>query len=210
MYAAKNLHLKTTRNLALHLDNPKEGIRKAFEETNAWILNQNFKSGSTAVICYIKDQHLFCANIGDSHCLLGCTGKNYYKLTTDHKPSVPSEKERIEGLGGKVYKKLGISRVNGILTVSRAFGDIDLYPYVSSEPSIQVLEIEEEHNFLLLASDGLWDAISSKQAIEIVFEKAKTESNVAEYLANMAYSLGSQDNISVVVVFLKSIDEWDA
>lgn len=161
------------------------------------------------MICYIKDQHLYCANIGDSHCVLGCKGNNYYRLTTDHKPSIPSEKERIENMGGKVYKKLGIARVNGILTVSRAFGDIELYPYISSEPSIQMIEVSDEYNFLILASDGLWDALSSKNAVEVVYKKAKSETNIAQHLANMAYNLGSQDNISVIVVFLKNIEEWD-
>ena len=43
-------------------------------------------------------------------------------------------------------------------------------PYVSSEPDIQVFDLTPSDRYLVLASDGLWDEISRKQAAEIATE----------------------------------------
>lgn len=62
---------------------------------------------------------LHVANVGDCRAVL-CRGGNAVVLTTDHTPSVPSEAARVEAAGGFVSR----GRVNGILGVSRSFGDI--------------------------------------------------------------------------------------
>jgi serine/threonine protein phosphatase PrpC len=35
-------------------------------------------------------------------------------------------------------------------------------------PEIQSITLQQEHEFLILASDGLWDVISSKEAVAYV------------------------------------------
>ncbi|CAM9984539.1 unnamed protein product, partial [Sphacelaria rigidula] len=62
---------------------------------------------------------LHVANVGDCRAVL-CRGGKAQAITLDHKPSVPSEAARIEAAGGFV----SCGRVNGILGVSRSFGDI--------------------------------------------------------------------------------------
>lgn len=63
-------------------------------------------SGSTAVACLLQDGVLYCANSGDSRAILGVQTDNgdftFKKLSTDHKPDLPAEKERIERSGGRV------------------------------------------------------------------------------------------------------------
>ena len=58
------------------------------------------------------------ANVGDSRCILCRSGKAL-DLSFDHKPETDSERERIEGAGGKVTDD---GRVNGGLNLSRALG----------------------------------------------------------------------------------------
>lgn len=42
-------------------------------------------------------------------------------------------------------------------------------PYVTAEPSISTKKIDPKHNdFVILASDGLWDHITSEQAVRLV------------------------------------------
>ena len=77
-------------------------------------------------------------------------------MSDDHKPNRADETKRINELGGKVTRKniftinpinglmepSGISRVEGILAVSRAIGDIRLHPYVTCEPEFKEKEIK--------------------------------------------------------------------
>ncbi|CAN6998002.1 unnamed protein product [Brassica rapa subsp. trilocularis] len=59
-------------------------------------------------------------------------------------------------------------RVLGVLATSRAIGDNYLKPYVSSEPEVTVTERIEEDEFMILASDGLWDVVTNDAACATV------------------------------------------
>ncbi|XVF19189.1 hypothetical protein REPUB_Repub11eG0088900 [Reevesia pubescens] len=52
--------------------------------------------------------------------------------------------------------------------VSRAFGDRLLKQYVVADPEIQEEKIDSSLEFLILASDGLWDVISNELSQEVV------------------------------------------
>ena len=49
-----------------------------------------------------------------------------------------------------------VPRVDGQLAVARAFGDKSLKKHVTSEPDIAVQTIDDDVEFLILASDGVW------------------------------------------------------
>lgn len=49
-----------------------------------------------------------------------------------------------------------VPRVDGQLAVARAFGDRSLKKHLSSDPDITDEIIDENVDFLILASDGLW------------------------------------------------------
>lgn len=66
------------------------------------------KSGTTAVCAFISPKGLFIANCGDSRAVL-CRNGNPAFSTQDHKPGLPSERDRIVKAGGSVM----IQRVNG-------------------------------------------------------------------------------------------------
>lgn len=202
VYAAKNLFLKIGRNFSLNASEPLKSITSAFEETNAWMMQQRMNSGSTAAVSFAVGSTLYTANVGDTRVVLGWKDRKAVRLSFDHKPSVTTEKERIERLGGEVTKKYGVARVNGVLGVSRAFGDCKLVPYVSAVPHVNILELTDETMFLIIACDGLWDEFTDQEAVNLVFDKSATVQNMGEYLSNMAIMRGSQDNVSVVVVYL--------
>ena len=85
-------------------------------------------------------------------------------LTIDHKPSVPSEKKRIIAAGGKVHSnsKTALLRVNGKLAISRTFGDRDFKQFgVTAEPDITRRELHEGDEYVILATDGVWDSLSN-------------------------------------------------
>ncbi|TVU47608.1 hypothetical protein EJB05_07214 [Eragrostis curvula] len=123
--------------------------------------------GSTAVVAVVGPRHLVVANCGDSRAVL-CSGGVAIPLSSDHKPDRPDELERIHAAGGRVIFWDG-ARVFGMLAMSRAIGDSYLKPYVISDPEVRVVERKDgEDEFLILASDGLWDVVSNEVACNVV------------------------------------------
>ncbi|CAH2038666.1 unnamed protein product [Thlaspi arvense] len=122
--------------------------------------------GSTAVVSVITPEKIIVANCGDSRAVLFRNGKAV-PLSTDHKPDRPDELDRIQEAGGRVIYWDG-PRVLGVLAMSRAIGDNYLKPYVSSEPEVTVTDRTEEDEFLILASDGLWDVVTNEAACAMV------------------------------------------
>ena len=114
-----------------------------------------------AYVTYRNNAPRLCvANIGDSRAVLS---RNHcaVALSTDHKPDLPAERNRIEKAGG--YVKEG--RVNGSLGLSRSFGDFEFKhfserPYeeqaVVSLPEVVEIERSPDDIFVLLGCDGVW------------------------------------------------------
>ncbi|KAJ1297792.1 hypothetical protein BS78_01G404500 [Paspalum vaginatum] len=123
--------------------------------------------GSTAVVAVVGPRHLVVANCGDSRAVL-CSGGAAIPLSADHKPDRPDELERIHAAGGRVIFWDG-ARVFGMLAMSRAIGDSYLKPFVIADPEVRVVERKDgEDEFLILASDGLWDVVSNEVACKVV------------------------------------------
>ena len=76
-------------------------------------------------------------NIGDSRSVL-CSGQKVAFATSDHKPTNPDERARIEQAGGHVTQ----GRVNGQLAVSRALGDFELKNRDDLDPTKQLVSPE--------------------------------------------------------------------
>lgn len=178
--------------------------------------------GSTAVVALVCSSHIIVANCGDSRAVL-CRGKEAIPLSTDHKPNREDEYARIEASGGKVFEWNG-HRVFGVLAMSRSIGDRYLKPSIIPEPEVMFVPRAREDEFLIMASDGLWDVMTNEEACEVArkrlliwHKKNGTQpianrglgvdpaaQSAAEYLSNLALQKGSEDNISVIVVDLKS------
>ncbi|KAK3137950.1 hypothetical protein QOZ80_5AG0362490 [Eleusine coracana subsp. coracana] len=173
--------------------------------------------GSTAVVAVVGHRRIVVANCGDSRAVLS-RGGVAVPLSTDHKPDRPDERERVEAAGGRVINWNGY-RVLGVLATSRSIGDYYLKPFVSAEPEVTVMERTDQDEFLILASDGLWDVVSNEVACKIARNclngraasmfpetvSGRTAADAAALLTELAISRGSKDNISVVVVELRRL-----
>ena len=143
----------------------------------------NGMQGSTALVGYFEKKSIFgtyectIAWLGDSRAVVQDKLNNGVLFETeDHIPGNESEKERIEKAGGEVTEVDGISRVDG-LSVSRAFGNKDLNrKLITQTPDIQRLTLTSEDGFVIFASDGIWNKISSKEAIDIVIDAMQKSS----------------------------------
>ncbi|KAL1561187.1 protein-serine/threonine phosphatase [Salvia divinorum] len=198
-YLKKNLFT----NLGRHPDfikDTKLAIVEAFKQTDTEYLNeekgQQKDAGSTASTAVLVQDKIFVANVGDSRVVASRAG-SAIPLSIDHKPDRTDERERIEKAGGFIVWA-GTWRVGGVLAVSRAFGDKLLRPYVVAEPEIQEEKIDGI-DFLIIASDGLWNVLSNKDAVNIVQGIPDAEA-ASRKLVEEAYGKGSSDNITCLVV----------
>ncbi|CDK28390.1 unnamed protein product [Kuraishia capsulata CBS 1993] len=94
-------------------------FKSAFMVCDNELYNKGIRSGSTAVVAIMIDGYLVVANVGDSRCILSCDKGAPKMLSFDHKPKNFGELLRIRNDGGYVTD----NRVNGVLALSRAFGD---------------------------------------------------------------------------------------
>jgi serine/threonine protein phosphatase PrpC len=162
--------------------------------------------GSTACVAIetfnTKKKLLWIVNVGDSRAVLCNKNGEPKQLSVDHKPNLPEEKKRIEQLGGIVKFDGSDWRIKS-LAVSRAFGDLDCCPYVTHLPNIYKYKIDPKDKFLIIACDGLWDALSNQNAIEFIrdLQFKNFTGNYAKELANYALEKGSFDNITAIIYF---------
>ncbi|KAJ4700844.1 putative Protein phosphatase 2c [Melia azedarach] len=191
------------KNLSSHPDfinDTKTAIVEVFRQTDEAFLDedkgQQKDAGSTASTAVLLGDRLLVANVGDSRVVASRAG-SAIPLSIDHKPDRSDERQRIEEAGGFVIWA-GTWRVGGVLAVSRAFGDKLLKPYVVAEPEIQEEEIDGV-DFIIIASDGLWNVISNKDAVAMVQDLTDAEA-ASRKLIGEAFARGSSDNITCVIV----------
>ncbi|KAG9275083.1 protein phosphatase 1G [Astyanax mexicanus] len=151
-------------------------------------------SGTTAVVALIRGKQLIVANAGDSRCVVSERGKAV-DMSYDHKPEDELELTRIKNAGGKVTMD---GRVNGGLNLSRAIGDHfykrnkALPPeeqMISALPDVKVLTLNEEHEFMVVACDGIWNVMSSQEVVDFVNERLKTDGSENRALSSIIEEL---------------------
>lgn len=223
---SSNSTSSTVPSIKSHISSIRGALKRIERES---MRHDHFEyQGSTAVVVLVHvgdngERTLVSANIGDSRAIL-CRGRKAINLTRDHKPSDEREKARIRSMGEDVqWDPYGeIYRVKD-LSLSRAIGDRFAKPVVSSEAEIECFPIDEENDeFFLLGSDGLWDVMTSQEVVDFVHEmlecptqSVKTKKGkivltpefrrrkMARFVAHEALERGSADNVCVILVWLK-------
>ena len=191
------------------LDLPSRALVRCFRSLDASFQNANpgCNAGATALACLVCGSRVYVANCGDCRCVVG-GAFGARDLSRDHTTSCARERARIEaaeGGRGALSFQVDSWRIGRCgLQVTRSIGDADVKPLgVTSDPEITVHDLGDGDDFLCLASDGLWDVVSSDEVAGMVRDTVKNPSMVAQRLGLEAASRGSGDNISVLVAFTK-------
>jgi len=179
---------------------PLEYLRQLFANVQRSIEEAEigFIEGATAVISLIIGDEVYVANVGDSRAVIS-KGGSASRVSYDHKPDDPIEENRIRKLGGFINED---NRVNGVLALSRAFGDTALKGFVIAEPFLSSFRIGSDTEFLILACDGVWDVLSDQDAVDLVASHIHQHGpeRSAGLLRDYAFMYGSMDNISALVI----------
>ncbi|CAL9117692.1 protein phosphatase 2C 59 [Musa troglodytarum] len=199
-YVKQNLFSNLIRHPKF-LSDTKSAIADTYNHTDSEFLksenNQNHDAGSTASTAVLVGDRLLVANVGDSRAVV-CKGGKAIAVSRDHKPDQTDERQRIEEAGGFVMWA-GTWRVGGVLAVSRAFGDRLLKQFVVVDPEIWEEVIDSSLEFLILASDGLWDVVTNEEAVAMI-QSMEDPEQAARRLLQEACHRGSADNITCIVV----------
>jgi protein phosphatase 2C len=208
------------RSLGRSANSTKEYVKAALESSFEQIDQQLWKGktamyvGSTAVVAVLSKQHLWLANCGDSRAVLS-RGRKEIVSTKDHDPNLPEERARITAAGGVVLCVYGCHRVNGALAMSRAIGDHALHPAVNSCPDVTVIDRTADDDFLVIASDGLWDVCTNQEVIGIAHRSIDRAQKTMDRAASLQIACmvltkvaleyrGSRDNTTVLLVDMSS------
>lgn len=213
-----------------------QAIRESITEVDHEVLADDSleNQGSTAVAVLVHEdpdsnqRTILSANVGDSRAILSRRRKAI-DLTRDHKPNEEKERARILAMGETIeWDPFGhVYRVRN-LSLSRAIGDKFAKPAISGEAEIKQFPLSDTDEFILLASDGLWDVMNSNEVVAFVHRRleapyrprncnkaaapptvdpAKVQEErrrlMSRYVAHEALLRGSADNICVVIVWLK-------
>ncbi|URE38928.1 phosphatase 2C [Musa troglodytarum] len=209
--------------------------------------------GSCCLVGVICGGMLYIANLGDSRAVLGrvvkATGEVLaVQLSAEHNVGIEPVRQELQSMHPDdrqiVVLKHNVWRVKGLIQISRSIGDVYLKrtefnreplhvkfrlrepfkkPILSSEPSITVQPLQPQDQFLIFASDGLWEHLSNQEAVDIVQNNppngsarrlVKVALQEAAKKREMRYSdlkkidrgvrRHFHDDITVIVVFLDS------
>ncbi|KMT01359.1 hypothetical protein BVRB_9g213730 [Beta vulgaris subsp. vulgaris] len=209
--------------------------------------------GSCCLLGVICSGTLYIANLGDSRAVLGrlvkATGEVLaVQLSTEHNACLEAVRQELQAMHPDdshiVVLKHNVWRVKGLIQVSRSIGDVYLKkaeynreplfakfrlrepfkrPILSADPSILAHELQPHDQFVIFASDGLWEHLSNQEAVDIVQNNprngsarklVKTALQEAAKKREMRYSdlkkidrgvrRHFHDDITVIVVFFDS------
>ncbi|TYH88753.1 hypothetical protein ES332_D01G210100v1 [Gossypium tomentosum] len=170
--------------------------------------------GSCCLVGVICGGTLYVANLGDSRAVLGravkATGEVLaIQLSAEHNACIESVRQELQSLHPDdsqiVVLKHNVWRVKGLIQISKSIGDVylkkaefnrePLYPkfrlrepfkkpILSADPSITVHQLQPHDQFVIFASDGLWEHLSNQEAVDIVQNHSR--SGIARRLVKTA------------------------
>jgi len=146
-----------------------------FVKTDIEFQQKGETSGTTVTFVVIDGWTVTVASVGDSRCILDTQGGVVSLLTVDHRlEENVEERERVTASGGEVGR-LNIFGGDGVgplrcwpggLCLSRSIGDTDVGEFIVPVPHVKQVKLSNAGGRLIIASDGIWDALSSDMAAQ--------------------------------------------
>ncbi|KAJ3344223.1 Protein phosphatase 2C 2 [Gonapodya sp. JEL0774] len=175
--AARELHIMLSESPQFESKDYTEALRRTFLDFDSRMRKDkeivDSGGGSTSVVVLIDQSGtIYCANAGDSRAIVSVGGRQV-PISIDHKPNMPRELSRIIEAAGYV----DADRVDGMLAVSRAFGDFDYktnsnvsleQQKVTANPELYIHLPYARNDFVMLMSDGVTDRLESQDIVDFV------------------------------------------
>lgn len=154
--------------------------------------------GSCVLVMFLVGKDLYTLNLGDSRAVLASYGEENemsysgmlkaVQLTDNHTVENEVERRRLLHnhpddpmpiIAGKVKGKLKVTRALGVGYLKKKnlndalmgilrVRNLQSPPYISTQPSANVHRISKSDQFIIVASDGLFDFFSNEEAVKLV------------------------------------------
>lgn len=144
-----------------------------FVKTDKDFQDKEQTSGTTVTFVVVDRWTVTVASVGDSRCILDPQGGEISTLTVDHRlEDNEEERDRVIKSGGEVGRlsiaggaEIGPLRCwPGGLCLSRSIGDVDVGEFIVPIPHVKQIKLSKAGGRLIIASDGVWDALSNEKA----------------------------------------------
>ena len=189
-----------------------KALERAFLRLSALVCEDSLHtSGTSATVCLINETRgeLTTGHVGTSAAFLlpaspAAETLPSVPLTQEHRlAESKAERTRVLALGAKLGHAIKDGQPTGPLrafpcgvTCARALGDRDCAPFVSPMPDMIVMPFPVWDAYVLIASAGVWDAISRETVFKTVL-KARDAREAAEAIVSKALrAKGSRDDIN--------------
>ncbi|UOF00038.1 Stp1/IreP family PP2C-type Ser/Thr phosphatase [Bdellovibrio reynosensis] len=192
---ASSMAVETVEEMMLQPDavkkSPREMILQSYEEASKRIFDKAANErpelagmGTTMVMAYIRNRHLYVGNVGDSRCYL-FKRPNLWQITEDH--SLINEQLR-----AGVMSEEQVRQFVGRNVITRSVGyERDCYPDIIER------EIYPGEMFLM-CSDGLSGLVDDNRISEILNQN--TPDKIVKACVEQALANGGDDNVTVMLL----------
>jgi len=195
--AARTLAGYLLKHFVPYLVNPSSGMDESLQDLMRSAINDAQQavtqaapgSGTTLTAALVLGQQMTIGHVGDSRAYAIHQGGGE-PLTRDH-----SLVKRLEELGQISSKEAAVHPQRNVLYRALGQGEV-LEPDIFTAPFPQ-------SGYLLLCSDGLWNVLADSTIFKIV-TSARDLQSACQSLVDAANEAGGPDNISVIVVQLKT------
>lgn len=179
-----------------------------FVKTDKEFQRKEETSGTTVTFVVIDGWTVTTASVGDSRCILDSQGGLISLLTVDHRlEENAEERERVTASGGEVGRLsiVGGAEVGplrcwpGGLCLSRSIGDMDVGEFIVPIPYVKQIKLSNAGGRLIIASDGVWDALCSEKAAKAC-RGLPAELAARQVVKEALRSRGLKDDTTCIVV----------
>ncbi|ELP84718.1 leucine-rich repeat containing protein, putative [Entamoeba invadens IP1] len=181
-------------------DSIEDCLLKSFDKIEEEFVDNDIKDGAVVTVVFVTPKKIYTAQCGDCRGVY-ITKSGIHQLAPEHKTSDRHEQVRIRSEGGFVDQS---SRVCGLL-VARSVGDIKNKPIITHKPDITVCDRRDDEQYLVVATDGVWDEVSNSLLLDILQRNRRIQktSELVSLLRDTAYVSCVQtqipDNIGIVL-----------
>lgn len=168
------------------------------------LFQENFYGAYVVMILLVAD-HCYAINLGVGRIVLSTQEEVYY-LNKEH--IIPDN---------NLFRKDPNLNLVSLRCISSIFSSKEYQGLFSCYPDINQIKLTGEMDFIILTSSSISDKLTNSELCDVVYDKIsqldqnksikEIYSNIIRTIFTKASNLGAKDNLSCVVVFIKSTIE---